>query len=353
MSTSIKSRKIAFSALFFMLILASCEYFPSQAPTSTNVSTSVPSLTVSSPEPHYQLTYLVTCETDVQCMYAVEVACLESENPCLGQPQLLFKIAKTGEGPRLPVLASSWSPDGQLIAIEAVGVSGQGDIYVGDWAGQTWTNLTNSPNYEGDPNWSPDGRTIAYVGNTGEPENYHRAYSITPDGKSVSRLLQSLDPIFPDTAGISWSPDGTRITFMHSDNQGYYQLYVSNPDGSNLKQLTNREEDHFDPRFSPDGQWIIYRRQPRTVEMVGDLYLIRPDGVEENAVIQDNSSWEGNQSWAPTGDWVAYELKTQEQSGDYQIRSSIYLVRSDGKGAKQITQGDVDAFAPAWRTYFP
>ena len=284
---------------------------------------------IPSPTPpvHYQITYLTACGVEFQCMFAVETSCLENDHPCLGQPQLLFKIPKTGERPRYPVLSSSWSPDGLRIIIEAVGLSGKPDIFLGDWSGEKWVNLTNSPEYEGDPSWSPDGRTITYTGKTGEPDNYLRSYTVSIDGKDVNRLLQLLDPIFPDTMRVSWSSDGKRIAFMHSDGQGYYQIYTANPDGSDLKQLTKGSEDHFDPRFSPDGQGIVFTRQPERDLMTSNLYLIESDGTDENDITQGSIGWRSESRWSPAGNWITF---TSDIGG-------------------RVIQSDIDVFAPAWR----
>jgi Tol biopolymer transport system component len=333
-------------------VLVGCQDPASPVLTQSSESTQIPSSTetteISSPTPvvHYQITYLAACGDEFQCMYAVETSCLESDRPCLVQPQLLFKIPKTGEGPRYPVLSSSWSPDGQRVVIDAVGLSGQPDIFLGDWSGEKWVNLTNSSEYEGDPSWSPDGRTITYTGKTGEPDNYLRAYSISPDGKNVNRLLHLLDPIFPDTIGISWSPDGRRIVFMHSDNQGYYQLYVANPDGSSLKQLTDRAEDHFDPHFSPDGQWIVFTRQPEKDLMTSNLYLIGPDGTGEKVITQGSVGWRSESRWSPAGNWITF-------TSDIEGNDDIYLIKPDGTGLTKVTQSDMDVFAPAWRVISP
>jgi outer membrane protein assembly factor BamB len=121
-------------------------------------------------------------------MYAIDVGCLENEKPCLGEPQLLYEVSKTDQGPKPPIAYSAWSPDGKQIAIGATGVKGQGDVFAGDWNGKSWINLTNSPLYEGEPAWTPNGLHISYSGSSGEPDYHGWAFMITPDGKHVVEL---------------------------------------------------------------------------------------------------------------------------------------------------------------------
>jgi TolB protein len=264
------------------------------------------------------------------------------------KPQVLFKLAPTDGSPKPPILYSSWSPNGQQIAVVATGVNGRTDIFLGNSTGTVWTNITKSSESEWEISWSPDGQSIAFTTKSENPDDPIKVFSISPSGENRKQLLQLTNIHSP-----SWSPDGKRIGFMHSDDQGYYQIYIANPDGSNLKQLTNRTKNHLEPRFSPDGQWIMYRRETRSVEMVSDLYLIRPDGTGDKAVTQDDLAWKGGQAWSPNGEWISFVSMTQENSGEYRIRSAIYLMRPDGTDLTKVTQSDEDVFEPAWRVISP
>ena len=305
------------------------------------------------PSVQYQLTYVSECGKESECVYAVDVDCLETNYPCLGKPQLMFAVKKSGDGPNPPVISLDWSPNGNQVVIEAAGMAGQSDIFIGDLEGQTWTNLTKSSNYEGSPKWSSSGDTISYLGKSSKPENSLHAYSVTTDGRSDKQLLPLLDPSFSEINSFSWSPGGNRIVFTHSDINGYYQLFVANPDGSGLKQLTEQKEDHYDPVFSPTGEWILYRQQPRSAEMISDLYVIQPDGKNEKAVTKDSSIWKGGQSWYPNGNWIAYVAKTQESSGDFKIQSEINLIKSDGTNPIVLTEEGKNGYSPVWRIKSP
>ncbi|HVG23239.1 MAG TPA: PDZ domain-containing protein, partial [Thermoanaerobaculia bacterium] len=102
------------------------------------------------------------------------------------------------------------------------------------------------------PQWSPDGKWIAYASDrTGEYELYVRPQ----DGSAEERRLTSLGPGFRRT--LSWSPDSTKIAF------GDIDLTLSYVDvGSGKVTLVDRGEygavDDYD--WSPDGRWLVYAK---------------------------------------------------------------------------------------------
>ena len=55
----------------------------------------------------------------------------------------------------------------------------------------------------------------------------------------------------------AFSPDGRRVVYI-SVYQGREQLFVMNPDGTHVRQLTHDSADHEDPAWSPDGHTIAY-----------------------------------------------------------------------------------------------
>ncbi len=207
---------------------------PTPIPSVTTISeTLTPILGI-----RYQVTYLATCQQESQCMYAIDVGCLETDYPCMGEPQLLFEIPQMNSGPTPPIVSYSWSPDRRRIAVEANGLGGKDDIYVGDWAGQSWSNITYSPDNEGGPVWSPCGMYIVYTAKSGWPEYTIRIIRNTPNGQGSLELLHNLTSLdFRGIHQLAWSSEGERLAFVHSDNNGYSQVFIANLDGSGLTQF--------------------------------------------------------------------------------------------------------------------
>src|SRR4051812_3983832 len=92
---------------------------------------------------------------------------------------------------------------------------------------------------------------------------------------------------------------------------GNWDLFLSRPDGSNQRNITNTTEFHeMGGRFSPDGRRILYRRMPKEVKVpndkwgaMGNLVIANSDG--SNPVEYGKPGDFPWASWSPDGKQVA------------------------------------------------
>src|SRR5438093_2986159 len=98
------------------------------------------------------------------------------------------------------------------------------------------------------PQFSPDGRRVAYATNrSGEAE----IWLADPDGSNAVQLtFMGALPGFP-----RWSPDGELIAF-HSNPEGQGEVYVIPAAGGKPRNLTSHPAIDPFPSFSRDGRWI-------------------------------------------------------------------------------------------------
>ncbi|MBI5838953.1 MAG: PD40 domain-containing protein [Chloroflexi bacterium] len=63
-----------------------------------------------------------------------------------------------------------------------------------------------------------------------------------------------------------------------SDRSGSYQVYLINPDGSNLTQITEEPANNYCGSWSPDGSQIVF-----TSERDGntEVYVMKTDGSNQ------------------------------------------------------------------------
>jgi TolB protein len=178
--------------------------------------------------------------------------------------------------------SASWSRDSQSVVFQR-SASGTGlpinplpgapaedsDIFVARVcdlrAGMPPTNITNDPTrIDVDPDWSSDGQKIVFtrsnVGDHPQTPTSSEIWVMNPDGRGLAQL--TFDAV--EQRGPAWSPDGTRITY--SCKQGTVapdsdlEVCVMNADGTGQTQLTFNTLNDGAPVFSPDGQKIVWNR---------------------------------------------------------------------------------------------
>jgi dipeptidyl aminopeptidase/acylaminoacyl peptidase len=114
-----------------------------------------------------------------------------------------------------------------------------------------YRKIAESSYEESHPQYSPDGRRIAFDSNrSGESGSW----TCDSDGENC-QLLTS----YGESVGGSphWSPDGRWIAF-DSRAEGESQIYVVPADGGAQRRLTSGDADSQIPIWSRDGRWIYF-----------------------------------------------------------------------------------------------
>lgn len=144
-----------------------------------------------------------------------------------------------------------------------------------------------------DPNVSPDGSTIAFVGE--HSESRKALYTITMNGTDLTRLV----PLrFGLGTHIDWAPDGSRILF--TENQaGTSNAATIQPDGTGMVFLTHYRDvmGAGGSSYSPDGRWIVFRLQNNNT---GKYWLaeMRSNGAHRTRVRSMQFLF-GSSDWGP------------------------------------------------------
>ncbi len=188
----------------------------------------------------------------------------------------------------------NWSPDGRRIAFVS-DRDGNREIYVMNADGTAPTNLTNHPAEDWTPSWSPDGSRIVF---SSFRDGNWEIYVMQADGSNQRRLTQNPAADYSP----AWSPDGESIAFV-SDRSGDLDIYLMRPDGSDVRQFTTDPATDQAPTWSPDGRqllWESYRHGNMEI-FVGDI-----DGGEPRNLTQDAYADDHGGTWCPSGRRIAY-----------------------------------------------
>ncbi len=158
---------------------------------------------------------------------------------------VLFDIERRKVHRRIPVALAgittpSWSPDGTRLVFTGY-QGGYSDLYVIDSSGANLLQLTDDPYADLHPTWSPDGRTVAFVTDRGPETDVERLrygplmvalYHVSDQRIELLRGMEgsNLNP--------QWAPDGSSIAFV-SDRSGIPNLFLYELAAHETYQLTD------------------------------------------------------------------------------------------------------------------
>jgi Tol biopolymer transport system component len=315
------------------------------------------------------------------------------------------RVLLRGDGAYPFVRGPSWSPDGRTIAVVRSTGGIAAEIWLVPVAGSSARRLSADPPaiFSDEPCFTPDGRGIVHSSNRGGSVNLwflpvdggpptrittgpgpDESPSVAGDGRVVfasARWRNALVLHQLSTAGSrvllthapyiwapAFSPDGREIAFSRAEIDGSWHLWGVTIDGSRPRQITASAAGELYPRFTPDGQWLLFHswntphvisrtrrtglesRVLTTSPGIGDAFAdVSPDGrtmvfarstgraetlFTASAIggpAKQLSATPGSvPRWSPDGRHVAF-------SGDRTFAGGIYVVRADGTGERRLS----------------
>jgi eukaryotic-like serine/threonine-protein kinase len=167
----------------------------------------------------------------------------------------LTVVDRTGRPLRTIAANRPWtprfSPDGRQVAYGAFG-SGRStsDVWVTDLYTGTTRRLTDDGNDSNDPQWSPNGKTVAY--SVSAPDG--KDLETRPVGAGNPRILATR----PGTQFPSdWLRDASAL-LVTEETGDKHDILVQPADGSTPWSYAATPADETAARVSPDGRWVAY-----------------------------------------------------------------------------------------------
>jgi len=249
--------------------------------------------------------------------------------------------------------------------------SGHKEIYTCDFDGYNPRRLTHNNSISLFPDWSTDGKWMAYTSyKGGKPDLYIREisskresvvareginmtpawvpgklelaatlsfsgdqeiYLLTEAGKIIKRLTNKRGSDLSPT----WSPDGTKMAFV-SNRSGTPQIYVMDVASRKVRRLTYEGRYNTQPNWSPSGDKIVYS----SMAGVHNIFVIGSDGQNPIQLTYDSGDNEAP-SWSPDGSLIVFS-STREGP------SRLYVMTAFGTDQRRLLLLNGEQTNPKW-----
>lgn len=225
------------------------------------------------------------------------------------------------------------SPDGKRIVISVGHIDVKKDrtiseLVLVDVASGAQRILTHGRNDVGEPRWSPDGRSLAFIAASGKGEDATAQVFVMPmdggDARVVTKAPNGVD-------AYSWRPDGKAVAYLmeesapkHAAGEDLFNvgddpfstqhpaqpthLFVQELRGGQPTQLTTGPQSMWPdpPSWSADGRYIAFEHLPDgRFDSIFQSHVALVD-VATRQVSDVDNRWGLTPAFSPTGDQLAY-----------------------------------------------
>jgi prolyl oligopeptidase len=211
------------------------------------------------------------------------------------------------------------SPDGKRVAYtvrEAVMEDLRSEvvtqIHLADWDGGNAVQLTRDKQSSDSPQWSPDGKSIAFISTRSGKANLFVIQLAGGEAEQLSDVKSNI-------TSFQWSPDGRQIAFTAVDPPSLAEEYAARIK-SDVRVL---DEDHKHSRL-----FLI----PVNMDAEGKRRL-RPLTLENYSVTQDGFDW------SPDGKTIAFAHTRTTKADDWPTSDISLVTVATGKVKPLLTSG--------------
>ena len=232
-------------------------------------------------------------------------------------------------------LLSAVSPDGRKILYSSMVPfsSDNYDIYAMNLDGSGKTQLTFGGMHDLDAVFSPDGNKIAYLG--AYVSGYYDLYIMNSDGSESDRIIVDDNFYFKN---LSWAPSDRLL--IVSDYEGNDEIYSMDPDGLDIRRLTNNSAWESRPSYSPDGNKIVFCSN-------NQIYSMNSDGLNIQNLSQSPNTYDQAPYFSPDGKNIVY---TSRPVGEDVESNELWIMSVDGSGKIQVTKNSYNEGISIWAT---
>jgi Tol biopolymer transport system component len=168
----------------------------------------------------------------------------------------------------------AWSPDGRTLSFAAGPVDGR-RVYLVDRKGHFACAVAPSGPVASRPRWAPDGRRIAFDARPGDAPPLILVQDLPEVGLEPRPLVPSREPGHA-SIHAAFSPDGRTLAYASDEgNPRQFHIWMMDLESGERRQLTGEaERNDAHPAFSPDGTLLAFHRYQGENANQSSLYLL-------------------------------------------------------------------------------
>jgi dipeptidyl aminopeptidase/acylaminoacyl peptidase len=233
----------------------------------------------------------------------------------------------------------AWSRDGRLAFLATGDSPGQLQLYIAEVSPRSKTRrVTNVQGHLADPQWAPDGHSIAFLWIEGVTRAPGPTDATAPDtGVGASEIHQQRLAIVNPAKGavraispaemyvyeFDWAPDSQDLAYLAapgSGNDNWYiaQIYALDSLSGAVREVLKPAMQVANVRWSPDGKTIAFIGGLMSDENSagGDIYAVPAEGGQPRDLTRNRKSSPNWFRWLPTSKEL---LLTEGVSGDMAV----------------------------------
>jgi TolB protein len=190
----------------------------------------------------------------------------------------------------------------------------RGKVFIVNPDGSGRRRLTRGKAWQSFPDWSPDGKRIAFVESPGEYNGPWSVHVTNSDGSANRTVMRSAEPLYsPD-----WAPDGRKIAF---DDGGV--IWVVSVETRRARRLVSGRA----PAWSNDGRRIAFGDLVSGTDNV-DLFVVSADGSGPKERLTRIPDADIEATWSPDGKRLVFQHGNED----------IDQVNADGTGKSRYSR---------------
>lgn len=219
------------------------------------------------------------------------------------------------------------SPDGSQVAYEAENATRDGSNIKLQTSGNAPARvLADTPAGFADrfPNWSPDGREIAFA--RFGPEGSCEVLLASATGGAIRHLTRCDGT---ELLSFDWTPDGRGMLFGSMAgryaHRGIRVLDIASGQWAAIDYPVADDSFDYAPRYSPDGRWIVFVRNPQ----IGDLWRMPAGGGAPERLTNDLAEIRG-WAWRSDSRNIVFGRRVDSESRLYELDTQSRTLRDVG-----------------------